>query len=83
MRLGGGAYEGKFYAVPWINDTKFLFYNKKMLADAGFSAPPTTWDELVAQAKAIKDKGVVEFPIVWSLERRPRPRSATGRSWPR
>jgi len=64
--LGGGVYDGKFYAVPWINDTKFLFYNKKMLADAGFSAPPTTWDELLAQAKAIKDKGVVDFPIVWS-----------------
>ena len=64
--LGGGVYEGKFYAVPWINDTKFLFYNKKMLGDAGFSAPPKTWDELLAQAKAIKDKGIVDFPIVWS-----------------
>jgi multiple sugar transport system substrate-binding protein len=64
--LAGGEYQGKFYAVPWINDTKFLFYNKKMLADAGFSAPPTTWDELLVQAKAIKDKGLVEFPIVWS-----------------
>jgi multiple sugar transport system substrate-binding protein len=64
--LAGGAYQGKFYAVPWINDTKFLFYNKKMLADAGIAAPPTTWDELLTQAKMIKDKGIVEFPIVWS-----------------
>lgn len=64
--LAGGEYQGKFYAVPWINDTKFLFYNKKMLADAGFSAPPTTWDELLQQARAIKDKGIVQYPIVWS-----------------
>jgi len=64
--MTGAVYQGKFYAVPWINDTKFLFYNKKMLADAGFSSPPKTWDELLTQAKAIKDKGIVEYPLVWS-----------------
>ncbi len=64
--FAGAAYQGKFYAVPWINDTKFLFYNKKMLADAGFTAPPKTCDELLAQARAIKDKGLVEYPLVWS-----------------
>lgn len=64
--FAGAEYQGKFYAVPWINDTKFLFFNKKMLADAGFSAPPKTWDELLAQSKAIKDKGIVKYPIVWS-----------------
>lgn len=64
--MTGAIYQGKFYAVPWINDTKFLFYNKKMLADAGFSAPPKTWDELLTQAKAIKDKGIVQYPLAWS-----------------
>jgi multiple sugar transport system substrate-binding protein len=64
--FAGAEYQGKFYAVPWINDTKFLFYNKTMLADAGFSAPPTTWDELLTQASAIKDKGIVEYPLAWS-----------------
>lgn len=60
----GGAYKDKFYAVPWINDTEFLYYNKKMLADAGFSAPPKSWDELVEQARVLKDKGIVEYPYV-------------------
>lgn len=60
----GGAYQGKFYAVSWINDTEFLYYNKKMLADAGFSAPPTTWDELLTQARVLKEKGIVEYPFV-------------------
>ena len=64
--FAGAQYQGKFYAVPWINDTKFLFYNKKMLADAGIAAPPKTWDGLLADAKAIKDKGIVQYPIVWS-----------------
>jgi multiple sugar transport system substrate-binding protein len=60
----GGAYKDKFYAVPWINDTEFLYYNKKMLADAGFSAPPKSWDELVEQARVLKDKGIVKYPYV-------------------
>lgn len=57
---------GKTYAMPWILDTKFLFYNKDMLAQAGFSTPPTTWEELLEQARAIKQKGIVQYPIVWS-----------------
>ena len=37
-----------------------------MLDKAGIKAPPKTWAELVAQAKIIKQKGIVKFPIVWS-----------------
>ncbi|RCK51669.1 ABC transporter substrate-binding protein [Thalassospira profundimaris] len=59
-------YDGKYYGMPWIADTKFLFYNKDMLKKAGFDTPPTTWEELAAQAKAIKDKGIVDYPLVWS-----------------
>ncbi len=57
---------GKLYGFPWLVDAKFMYYNTKMLADAGFSGPPKTIDELVAQAKAIKDKGIVKYPIVWN-----------------
>lgn len=57
---------GKAYGLPWLLDTKYLFYNKDILKQAGFDKPPATWEELVLQAKAIKDKGLVEFPIVWS-----------------
>ena len=59
-------YKGKYYGVPWINDTKFFFYNKKMLTDAGITSPPKTWDEVLTAAKAVKAKGTVEFPLVWS-----------------
>ncbi|WP_409250675.1 ABC transporter substrate-binding protein [Bacillus sp. SCS-153A] len=60
------SYDGKNYGMPWLNDTKFLFYNKEMLKSAGFENPPATWEELIEQAKVIKDKGIVEYPIVWS-----------------
>jgi ABC-type sugar transport system, periplasmic component len=60
------AYQGKYYGVPWINDTKFFFYNKQMLADAGITTPPKTWDDVITAAKAIKAKGAVKYPLVWS-----------------
>ncbi|MCL6613467.1 MAG: extracellular solute-binding protein [Firmicutes bacterium] len=64
--IEAGMYKGKFYGMPWLNDCKYLFYNKRMLKEAGFSAPPKTWDELLAQAKVIKAKGLVKYPIAWS-----------------
>jgi multiple sugar transport system substrate-binding protein len=41
-------------------------YNKDILQQAGITAPPKTWEELVDQAEIIKQKGLVEFPIIWS-----------------
>jgi multiple sugar transport system substrate-binding protein len=62
-------YDGKRWGMPWILDTKYLFYNEDLLKQAGIDAPPKTYAELAEQAKIIKDKGIVEFPIVWSWSR--------------
>lgn len=59
-------YDGKRWGMPWILDTKYLFYNEDMLKQAGIAAPPKTFDELAAQARIIKDKGLANYPIVWS-----------------
>jgi multiple sugar transport system substrate-binding protein len=58
-------YQGSYYGVPWILDTKYFFYNKEMLEEAGV-APPDTWDAVVETARALKSQGVVEYPLVWS-----------------
>lgn len=58
--------DGRRYGLPWILDTKYLYYNKDMLAQAGIEAPPATWDEVLQQAAAIKAKGLVNYPLVWS-----------------
>ncbi len=60
------SYQGKYYGVPWINDTKFFFFNKKMLADAGIATAPKTWDDVVTAAKAVKAKGIVQYPMIGS-----------------
>jgi multiple sugar transport system substrate-binding protein len=57
---------GKIYGMPWLMDVKYFMYNKDILSKAGISTPPATWEELVDQAKIIKDKGLAEFPIIWS-----------------
>jgi multiple sugar transport system substrate-binding protein len=57
---------GKIYGMPWLMDVKYFIYNQDILTKAGITNPPTTWEELVDQAKIIKDKGLVEFPIIWS-----------------
>lgn len=59
-------YDGKSYGMPWILDTKYLFYNKEILEKAGIKTPPKTWDELKEQAKIIQDKGLLKTPIAWS-----------------
>ncbi len=50
--LGSTKYDGKSYGVPQVTDTLALFYNKKLLADAGVQ-PPRTWDELTAAASKL------------------------------
>ncbi|ASS66074.1 MULTISPECIES: ABC transporter substrate-binding protein [unclassified Paenibacillus] len=39
------SYDGKLYGLPLTVDARALFYNKKILEEAGVK-PPTTWDEL-------------------------------------
>lgn len=59
-------YDSRRYGMPWILDTKYLYFNRDILTQAGFDKAPVTWQELVAQAKVIKEKGLVEYPLVWS-----------------
>jgi multiple sugar transport system substrate-binding protein len=60
-------YNGKYYGMPWILDTKYLFANGTMLKKAGVSpASLKTWDGVVAALKQIKAKGVVKYPWLGS-----------------
>ena len=48
------------YGVPWYVDTRLLFYRKDLLAQAGFDAPPRTWDEWRTMLAAIKQRAGAE-----------------------
>lgn len=57
---------GKQYGMPWLLDEKYFYYNADILKAAGFDNPPTTWEEMADQAKVIKQKGLSDFPMVFS-----------------
>jgi multiple sugar transport system substrate-binding protein len=54
---------GHLIGVPYTNDFRVMIINRKQFTDAGVNSTPKTLDELVAAAKAIKAKGLVQYPI--------------------
>ena len=54
--VGASSAGGVIYGFPNEIDVYALNYNKKLFDAAGIKAPPATWDELIADAKALSDK---------------------------
>ncbi|MFW5679801.1 MAG: ABC transporter substrate-binding protein [Pseudomonadota bacterium] len=51
-----GSWGGTVYGLPFDNYSGLLFYNRCMLEEAGFDAPPATWTELLeTYAPALTD----------------------------
>ncbi|WP_224247860.1 sugar ABC transporter substrate-binding protein [Hyalangium gracile] len=46
--------DGRLFGVPWYVDTRLLFYRRDLLAQAGFSQPPRSWEEWRRMLVAIK-----------------------------
>jgi multiple sugar transport system substrate-binding protein len=49
--------DGKVYGIPNEVDLYALNYNKRLFEEAGITEPPTTWEELRADAKKIAGTG--------------------------
>ncbi len=58
------SYDGKQYGLPWLLDQLYFYYNDDMLQRAGFTAPPTTYEEMMSMAQVMREKGIVDAPIV-------------------
>src|SRR5215469_3177271 len=59
--LKDGQYQGVNYGIPFTTSTRAMYYNKKIFAAAGISAPPKTWAELQTDAAKIKAKGFIGY----------------------
>lgn len=57
-------WQGRLYGMPWLNDVLYLYYNRAMLEQAGFTEPPKTWSELREMGMAAKNQGLVEYPFI-------------------
>jgi multiple sugar transport system substrate-binding protein len=47
------SYKGKLLGIPYRVTTSILNYQKQLLTDAGFAAPPDSWESFLAAAKAM------------------------------
>ncbi|MEU9162748.1 extracellular solute-binding protein [Streptomyces sp. NPDC048424] len=61
-----GTVNSHLYGLPFVASSRLLYYNEALFAKAGVKKAPTTWSELKAAAKALKDKGV-KFPYAMPL----------------
>ena len=52
---------GQIVSVPWVSDTRVLFTRTDILAENGIDSPPTTWDELRADAKILAGRGSGQY----------------------
>jgi ABC-type glycerol-3-phosphate transport system substrate-binding protein len=51
--LANDTISGQNFAVPWFGGVRGIWYNKNQFAKAGITSPPTTWAQLVSDAKAL------------------------------
>lgn len=58
--MSSNVYDGHTYGVPQVTDTLGLMYNKKLFAEAGIEEPPSTWDEVAAASKKLKQQAGVD-----------------------
>ncbi|HOZ49685.1 MAG TPA: extracellular solute-binding protein [Candidatus Hydrogenedentes bacterium] len=49
-------FDNAMYSFPFCKSALMMFFNKKVLADAGIEAPPVTWEEFFAQCRQVKEK---------------------------
>ncbi|UOM35736.1 ABC transporter substrate-binding protein [Acuticoccus sp. I52.16.1] len=57
--MKNGQIDGQTWGVPFQRSTIVMYYNKDLYEAAGLDpdSPPTTWDELVEDAKALTKEG--------------------------
>ncbi|MWC30522.1 extracellular solute-binding protein [Paenibacillus sp. MMS18-CY102] len=68
---------GKLYGLPTVMEAPALLFNKRLLQEKGYSAPPKTMDELMAVAKKltgsgryglyVSDDSYFALPYVWAF----------------
>jgi len=56
-------YDGKRYLVPFNYHYAGIFYNTSVLAEAGITQTPKSWDDFMGMAKTLKDKGITPIAL--------------------
>ena len=62
------AIDGNVMAIAFMANSQHLFSRTDILAKAGIDSVPATYDEVIAAAKAIREAGIMEYPIVMNMK---------------
>jgi len=54
--------DGKIMAIAFMANAQHLFYREDTLKEAGVEVP-ATYEDLLSAAKAIRDAGIMEYPV--------------------
>ncbi len=58
--------DGKIMAIAFMGNGQHMFYRKDILEQAGITEVPKSWEDVLAAAQVIKDKGLMEYPLAAS-----------------
>lgn len=59
--------EGRTMSIPWVSDTRILFYRTDLLAEVGYDQAPATWAEMQDAAARLADRGDDQYGFVMPL----------------
>ena len=62
--LQGMTYDDDVYGLSYYADTIDFVYNEDQLQQAGFDAPPQSWQDVWDMSTALKEQGITEYPMI-------------------
>ena len=66
--------DGVTYGIPWYVDTRVLFYRTDLLANAGYSQMPTTWEDWRTAMTRIRSRMTArQYPLLIPITEWPPP----------
>jgi multiple sugar transport system substrate-binding protein len=67
--IKAGTFDGKNYAVPMWAEPSVLYYRTDLFEKAGIAAPPSNWEEFLADAKLLTDEAAGVYGAGFGLGR--------------
>lgn len=73
--------DGSLWALPWYADTRLVFYRKDLLAEAGVTEPPRTWNAWIEVMTRVRQRATAgtfailaplnewQLPVILALQR--------------
>jgi len=62
--LNDALVDGQLIAIPFESAVFGIYYNTELLANAGYTEFPATYDEMFVMAEALKAQDVIAFPLM-------------------